>query len=62
MTTREQDTFIETAALEHGRVAVRDGFADQHIDVTVDTGLCWNVSAEGVARRVGPNFSITWSD
>jgi len=62
MTTREQDHFIERMALRCGRVAVRDGFADKHIDVTADDGECWNVSAEGVARQVLGNFSIRWTE
>lgn len=61
MTSRAQDDFIERVALEHGRVAVRDGFLDGHVDVTAPTGRCWSVDEAGVPtlNRVG-NFSINW--
>lgn len=61
MTSRPQDEVIERLALTHGRVAVRDGFADKHIDVTVEGGQCFHVNADGIARQVGGNYSIDWT-
>lgn len=58
--SREQEHAIEELATMYGRLGVRDGFADQHIDVTAPSGRCWNINEDGVARIVQPNFSIHW--
>jgi hypothetical protein len=60
MTTRAQDETIDRIATHHGNVAVRDGFADEHCDVTTDTGMCFRVTPEGVATQARANYSIDW--
>lgn len=64
MTSIEQDHEIERLSLANGgeSLAVRDGFADGHVDVTNQRGRCWHVSDDGVARVSSTlvNFSINW--
>lgn len=63
MTNRLQDATIDRLALERGRVAVRDGFADGHVDVTAPSGACWRVLEDGTAhKQPGGNYSINWND
>jgi hypothetical protein len=57
MTQQDQ---IDRLARQYGRVAVRDGFRDGHIDVTTEWGWCWRVSADGVVTEQRPNQSIDW--
>ncbi len=61
MTTREQDAFIARWSDEHGRVAVRTGYADKSATVTAPDGSCFKISADGAAVRQMPNFSVDWS-
>lgn len=64
MMTRAQHATVERLSLAHvgEPLAIRDGFTDEHIDVTAEGGKCWAVSAEGVLREQGPNHSIHWKE
>lgn len=60
---RLQGCAVERLSLDHDgeRLAIREGFADHHVDVTLPSGRCWTVSEEGVPHRTHPNHSIDWS-
>ena len=61
MTTRAQDNAIERLALDCGRVAVRDGFADGHVDVTVPGGAVYRIAEHSdVTVPAGVNHSVDW--
>ena len=53
MTTREQDNFIEATSLANGGVslALRDGFADGHVNVTLPSGRSWEVPEDALNPR-----------
>lgn len=53
---------IERLALIHGRVAVKEGFADGKIRATVPSGAEFHISEDGAATKVGVNFSINWHE
>lgn len=59
--TREQEATMERIAETFGRVHVRTGYTDRYVEMTAPTGACWRVQENGVAREVGPDFSIDWN-
>lgn len=56
----QQDT-IDRFARTHGRVEMRDGYADESVRVTVPTGEVYSISPEGVERYTGRNSAVDWS-
>jgi hypothetical protein len=52
---------MERLALEHGRVNIRDGFADGHIVMSVESGAAWIVPQYGTPRAT-LNHSVRWSE
>ncbi len=58
--TRQQESTIDRLALEHGRVAVDEGFADGTVSATVPDGAEFRIHPNGVGRYAGVNFSTSW--
>ena len=61
MTRQQQDT-LDLLALTHGRVAVRDGYADRAIRVTAPGGAHWIIGESGTARDAGVNHTTRWNE
>jgi len=59
--TRAQEDTIDRLATAHGRVCVRDGYADDLVRVTAPGGAHWLVDEAGHASPHIPNHSIDWS-
>jgi hypothetical protein len=59
--TREQDTALERLALRHGRVHVREGYADGTVRMTTPNGHELQVDDSGQVLREGHDFSIDWA-
>jgi hypothetical protein len=57
---RPQEQTLERWAQEHGRVHVREGYADGHIELTVYGGKSWKVNEQGVPSEQAPDFSVDW--
>lgn len=55
------DNTIERLALVHSSVAVKGGYADGLIRVTVPNGQHWRISEDGVAHEAGLDFSVDFS-
>jgi hypothetical protein len=56
-----QQNLIDSLTETHGRVCIRDGYADGHITITIPSGREYTVNDEGRTTKVGVNFSIDWS-
>lgn len=56
-----QDATVERLALKHGRLAVREGYANGVVAVTAPDGSHFIVNEDGVPTEVQPDFSIDWS-
>lgn len=45
---------------EHGRVHVRDGYTDEHVELTFPRGVCVYVSKLGLQKNLPADHSVDW--
>lgn len=57
---RLQESTIERIAASTGRVAVRDGYADRNVRITVLGGARWIVSDAGIPHEAGFDHATRW--
>lgn len=55
-----QEHVRDRLAHEHGRVLVRDGYADEHVELTMPRGVHVYVSKYGVQRDLPADHSVDW--
>ena len=56
----DQQNTLDRLAIEHGRTAVREGYVDQYIEVTVPSGRCFHVGQSGRVIKTTLDHSINW--
>lgn len=60
MTTREQDATIERLGLRHGRLAVRDYYADNVVEAVAPNGHRYLIPPHGAEKDAGTCWSVDW--
>lgn len=56
-----QQTHLDRFSEEHGRVAVRERYKDEHVELTAPSGYCIFVSSYGIRHDLAADFSHNWS-
>jgi hypothetical protein len=55
-----QDSALDRLAEAHGRVHIADGFEHGDVRATIPSGAEFRVGLDGVAHKIGLNFSVDW--
>jgi hypothetical protein len=58
---RIQDEVVALLCLSHGRLAVREGYEDGHVEATTPTGRSWKITTDGDLVPQRGDYSVDWN-